>query len=58
MRARKKTEHWKLNKTLVQQGSGEITTDKKTLIMKIIHVITMTINDDCGGDIFTYFFFF
>ena len=23
------TEHWKLNKTLVQQGSGEITTDKK-----------------------------
>lgn len=29
MRARKMTEHWKLNKTLVQQGSGEITTDKK-----------------------------
>lgn len=23
------TEHWKLNKTLVQQGSGEIKTDKK-----------------------------
>lgn len=53
------TEHWKLNKTLVQQGSGEKSRlTKKTLMMKIIHVITMTINDDCGGDIFTYFFFF